>query len=353
MEFVESLQKLLYTPQSLTLLMAPPAWGKTSILLKLRESWNGHIVYISPLKALANEFALRASKEGKVFSPKTRKELREGRANFSKKSKGILIISAEVLSEDFFYFAKTELKNVTFIFDEIHLFFHWGKSFRPWLEELLFLAINSNTSILGLSATLEKEYLKRIKSDFLLGLGKIFLIDVGNGNLITKPQNIINYRLRSKKALFKRISNEIIFKNEHDKTILVFCKYRREVEFWLRWSKRNNVRALGCLGGEVDHFQDQLRANESVDVIFATTVLSHGVNLPCISKIFITYSIGRRDFWIQMVGRGGRNGEAFDLFHKEKTSTLKELVIYTLFSIVDDINFIMKTRFSIKRFIFW
>jgi len=342
MEFVHSLEKLISTPQTLTLLMAPPAWGKTSILLKLRENWEGHLIYISPLRALANEFSSRMSTEGKVFFPRSKRELQEGEDNFFRKKKGLLVATAEVLDENFFEKIKHSDTQTTFIFDELHLFLCWGDSFRPWLEEILYLAINTGTSVLGLTATLEKKYLKRLKSDFLLGLDKIFIIDVGNGQLLNKPQKILNYRLRGRKKFIKRMRSEVLAKKNEKSTYLVFCQYRREVQFWISWAKRSKVSAIGCVGGEVDLFQLELKTNPEPDVIFCTTTLSHGVNLPNISKIFLTYPIERKDFWIQMVGRGGRSGEHYSLYHMEKCQNFPKLINSFWQSLFDDVLFFVR-----------
>ncbi len=346
MEFVQSLENLLITPQSMTMLLAPPAWGKTSILLKLRERWQGHIIYISPLRALALEFADRMEKEGKLLFPKTRKELQSNQKSFFQKKEGLMIVTAEVLSDSFFDFAKEKSNNIIIVFDEIHLFFHWGKSFRPWLEELLYLAVNSEISLLGLTATLDKEYLKRLESDFLLGLEKIFIIDLGNGKLIYKPLKVLNYRMRGKKALVKRLRNELSIQEVSQETFLVFCQFRAEVEFWIKWSKRLKINALGCVGGETDLFQLELKSNPRPDIIFTTTALSHGVNLPAISKIFLLYPIERRDFWVQMVGRGGRNGEEYNLYHMEKTTSFILLLISNCQSLGDDVLFLFRSYFG-------
>ena len=53
--------------------------------------------------------------------------------------------------------------------------------------------------------------------------------------------------------------------------------------------------------------------NVRLDLIVATTAISHGVNLPEIHRIYFAYPFKNRDFWIQMVGRGGRKGECFQV----------------------------------------
>ena len=95
-------------------------------------------------------------------------------------------------------------------------------------------------------------------------------------------------------------------------------------------ANRLGFKALGCVGGEVDQFLNSVKENEgSIDCIFSTTTLSHGVNLPEIKKVFIDYEIKNYDFWLQMIGRGGRKGSeyqvySYDLFHTTKKSRLKD-----------------------------
>ena len=99
--------------------------------------------------------------------------------------------------------------------------------------------------------------------------------------------------------------------------ILYFCKYRSEVDFWVEYFSLKKVVILGCKGGEVGDFIKALKENPYPRCIFATSALSHGVNLPSLSKIFIGYQVKDLNFWIQMVGRGGRRGEHFELFHQD------------------------------------
>jgi hypothetical protein len=46
------------------------------------------------------------------------------------------------------------------------------------------------------------------------------------------------------------------------------------------------------------------------------------VNLPKLEKIFFTYKVSNIDFWIQMVARGGRKGEAYKVYALEKPFVL-------------------------------
>ena len=52
------------------------------------------------------------------------------------------------------------------------------------------------------------------------------------------------------------------------------------------------------------------------------------MNLTEIKKVFISYEVKNYDFWLQMIGRGGRRGSdyevyTFDTFHCSKKELLK------------------------------
>ena len=80
-------------------------------------------------------------------------------------------------------------------------------------------------------------------------------------------------------------------------------------------ASRHGFKAIGCVGGEVEKFQTELKnSNGKIDCIFSTIALSHGVNLPEIKKVFINYEVKNYDFWLQMVGRGGRQGSAYEVY---------------------------------------
>ncbi len=103
-------------------------------------------------------------------------------------------------------------------------------------------------------------------------------------------------------------------------------------------SKEKSV--LTCVGGESRDFVLQLNQEVQLDFIVATTVVSHGVNLPNIGKVYFTYNVENLDFYLQMLGRGGRSGESFEV-HTLSTQ------YFTRFQIVKAIlNSIRKRLFN-------
>lgn len=299
---------------SFTLLLAPPGWGKTTLVLDLYERYQGRVVFISPLRALAEEFYKRSSELKNVLSLSIREDIDERLKLFLAKKKGLLICTAERLTSELIEIFSQE--NTLYIFDEFHLFYYWGQSFRPTLWEKVMEVCNNNGKILGLTATMDTHLLEYWKRDFRVGSDKCFLINLGNQKLFNEPKKIESYALLGEKV-FRRRFLEII-RNEKSGSSLYFCRFREEVDQWVYLCKRLRINAIGCVGGEVDQFLLDLERNPSPKCIFSTSALSHGVNLPVISNVFLSYPINNTDFWVQMVGRGGRDGSNYYAYEMEK-----------------------------------
>ena len=63
--------------------------------------------------------------------------------------------------------------------------------------------------------------------------------------------------------------------------------------------------------------------------------MSHGVNLPEIKKVFINYEVKNYELWLQMIGRGGRQGSlyevySFDQFHLQEGQKIKNYLRVSL-----------------------
>ncbi|PIK13874.1 DEAD/DEAH box helicase [Halobacteriovorax sp. JY17] len=299
---------------SFTLMLAPPGWGKTTLVLDLYEKFEGRVVFISPLRALAEEFHKRSSGLKNVFSFGSGKSSEENFKIFLKKKKGLLICTAEKLSSELIELFS--LQNTLYIFDEFHLFYYWGQSFRPLLWERLMEVANNEGKILGLTATMDPSILEMWKKDFSLGLDNRFLINLGNQKLLNKPARVENYGILGVEALNRSFLR--VVRESRKGTILYFCRFRKDVDLWLDLCKRMKVDAIGCVGGGVEAFLEDLEENPYPRCIFSTSTLSHGVNLPTISDVFLSYPIDNDDFWIQMVGRGGRDGSNFNVYEMEK-----------------------------------
>ncbi|MBL6989007.1 MAG: DEAD/DEAH box helicase [Bacteriovoracaceae bacterium] len=309
------LLQLLNCSNSFTLLLAPPGWGKTQMVLELYQSSIKKIIFVSPLRALANEFYKNAKKHKHVLIINKFAQRKEVLKQFLTKPSALLVTTPEMLDESFLIEVGGLENKPLAIFDEFHLFYYWGLTFRPILWETCMGFANSGTSMLGTTATMKETLLKHWEADFSLGVESRFLINIDNQKLLHHPTTIFLFSLwgwPGKKAFNRRFLCEL--SQNTDEVYLYFCRYRSEVDRWINLCRRKNIAAIGCKGGEVETFTKELETNPSPRCIFATSALGHGVNLPSSGKIFLSYNVENIDFWIQMVGRGGRNGEKFEIF---------------------------------------
>lgn len=318
---MEALDALLQK-DSFVLFLAPPAWGKTRLLASLFNEFDRKIIFVSPLRALAEEFYKSFNKSSNVLIMRKRAE-GEIFDKFLNKKRALLILTPELFKERYFLDLSDEY---LVVLDEFHLFYSWGLDFRPVLMEVLMGLAGTSISMLGLSATVSN--LDQVFQDFNLNFEHCYLIDLGNQTLMRTPSRV--FWFLSKKVFNRRFLFELGRENEG--VLLYFCQYREEVDRWVSYCKKKKIKALGCKGGEVAQFVLNLENAENLSCIFATTALSHGVNLPSIRKVFIGYPVRDKSFWIQMTGRGGRRGESFELFHFDgflgsKWSYLKSLIL--------------------------
>lgn len=297
------------------LMMAPPGWGKTTLILDLYDRITGKIVFISPLRALAEEFYTRAKERKNIYMAKGAEEIK----SFLSVEKSMLIATAEKLNESLIELGETE--DILFIFDEFHLFYYWGDTFRPILQERLMCAANSKSKILAMTATMDEQLLKRWKRDFKNSMSHCYTLNLGNQVLLNKPEKIYNFRYLNERV-FNRAFIKEAMNDELSGTILIFVRLRVDVEKWMTFCDSLRIENIGCVGGEIPAFLDSLKQCPRPRCIISTSALSHGVNLPTISKVFLSYPIENIDFWIQMVGRGGRDGSSYDVYEVEKWNWL-------------------------------
>lgn len=297
----------------LLILTAPPASGKTYLISNLIEELKQIPLVISPLRALANECLLKWGASCIVMTPEE--------------------------------WLKKRPANKVVILDEFHLFFYWGDSFRPSMWEAFYEVVQKADLVILLTATLTPEMIGFIE-DYQCQFNKILWVDHGNQKLKYTPAKYV-------KAYSPRWMKEFILEGDHNKGVnLIFCAYRSEVFYWEKLLKEKGFRVWSCVGGEAALFSLKSQVERPPHFIVATTVLSHGVNLPHISRIFFLYQIANLDFWIQMVARGGRRGESFEVYSLENPHGIKHNQLLNLLAIVR-LSFKMRLNQKMKQIQEW
>lgn len=270
--------------KNLLILTAPPASGKTFWIKSFGETLSEDILIISPLRALADECHSSWPKNLKVMTPE----------EWSIKKEKFKIV----------------------IFDEFHLYHHWGNTFRPLMWEVYFELYEYASLTILLTATFSKN-IKAEVEDFIPQYHQVIWCDLGNMRLKYNPSNY--YKIPHRKMM-----EDLIFNLPRPEGVtLVFCQYRHEVHALANRLRSNDLTVWDCVGGEAKEMRIKMASGLIPDFIMATTVLSHGVNLPTIKRVHFLYAVKDADFWIQMVARGGRRGEEYQVFGMENPEGIK------------------------------
>jgi ATP-dependent DNA helicase RecQ len=268
---------------NLLIITAPPAFGKTFLIEKLTDQMDHRPLVIAPLRALADECRHKWKDSVLVMTPEEW---------LGKKS-----------------------KSRTVIFDEFHLHYYWGDTFRPLMWEVFYELAAEAELVILLTATLNSSMVDEVKL-YGIHFDRMIWCDFGNQTLKNRPYRY--FHLSSMNWI-----KSLIFSLRWKGTSLIFCAYRHEVLWWEQALLGEGYTVWSCVGGEAAAFSQKVSREPPPDFIVATTVLSHGVNLPSIGRIFFTYQVKNLDFWIQMVARGGRRGEKFDVYALERPAGLK------------------------------
>ncbi len=279
------------------LFIAPAGSGKTWLVQQIMQQINCKLIFISPLRALANEFYEKVSETTMLYSAG---DLIPEGSN--------VVTTVEQTGPSFW--SQIDISNSVFVLDEIHLFYKWGDSFREKLIMFVEDLYSMQASVLLLTATVENSLFYRMKRDLERNYENALIVDRGNMQLKNYPR--FYYSLANFKYKVKPLILHHFFTAEN--SVLVFCKYRQEVEDLAKYFSSFIPHVLSCVGGEVDKFCWELKNTNGKALIISTTCLSHGVNLPKISKIFLTYQVEENAMYLQMLGRGGRKGEVFDIY---------------------------------------
>lgn len=326
MELIDKLN-----PDSFILFIAPPAWGKTSLILELYQKCDKSVVFLSPLRALAEEVFQRIKREkgammAKDLASKYTQELLQKKNGEQKK----FFMVATVETFPFDLIDSLSPQQTVFIIDEFHLFYLWGETFRPLLKQMQYAIGAAGFPTLALSASFEKTLAKHWYLEYYQNYSNLYLVNYGNLNFKTLPQRKVAYVLFGKKLLEYQLTKDILSLNKHER-IMLFCNYRNEVDKWYEFCTRHKIKALACVGGEVPRFLEAMSALADSQVIIATSVLSHGVNLPSFQKVYLNTCVENESFWLQMASRAGRKGENFEVhslntYHMDGRQKLRNLL---------------------------
>lgn len=261
----------------LLLLTSPPATGKTFVIKNLSLELNVPLLVLVPLRALVEECRKLWPENITVMTPEE-------------------------------WILKKEKYDVV-ILDEFHLNFYWGDTFRPVMWEVFYEISQTADLMLLLTATMNEKMLHEIKF-YGATFDEIVWFNGGNQELKFQPARYLKFSAES----WPQKNLPFLPKN---RVTLIFCQYRQQVKWWEDYLEKKGFTCLTCVGGEASEFSKKLALLPDPDFIIATTVLSHGVNLPSIGRICFTYKTKNIDFWIQMVARGGRKGEKFEIYSPE------------------------------------
>lgn len=311
---------ILLTTYREIMLIAPTGAGKTTMLLEIFENTDNSILFLSPLRALADEVFERTQQK---FGGRNVKRI-QGEESFEllvrdleKNKKRFAVATVEHIKNGYLEHLNELTSKLIVVIDEVHLFFHWGNDFRPHLLDCYYEIRFFNMNLLSLTATLSPEQAECYQDYCNLCGESTLIINLGNYGLKKNPEKIHYYHDGQKKLIYRDLWRRLKTKNENE-TIMVFVAFRKEVDDLIDRFRRHGYCAIGCVSGEVDVFKKTLQSitdnKENLDVIVATTCLSHGVNLPMLSAVFLLYPIQHRDFWVQMIGRAGRRGETFEVY---------------------------------------
>jgi hypothetical protein len=293
------------------LLLAPPASGKSHMMLELLQSKPSRpILFLSPLRAIGEEMAQKAREHGIDACFYT--EL----AQLSDYQ--FVCISVERFTSQILAYYQACQMDPLVVLDEFHLFYYW-QDFRYLLEEVYLELLQSELNLILLSATMKKSDCDRLTDEHNWQGRELYLIDHGNFTYKYMPKK---YYYHSSFLFYFSLYQKLT-KNEN---CFLYLPYRHQVHSVVKaYNKYFNV--LGCVGGEVSEFRAQLASHDKSKtlLIAATSCLSHGVNLPSIRHVFLFTTKLDPAMQLQIETRGGRDGSGFVIHYLDSMPPLKPL----------------------------
>jgi ATP-dependent DNA helicase RecQ len=276
------------------LLIAPPACGKTHYLTQLMRDYpKQKIIFLSPLRAIAEEMYQKV-------------ESLQIACQFLKPNQKIeqtqfYISTVELFKAEYLY----AIQDAWVVFDEFHLIYLW-ENFRPQLTDLWRELVLAPQPLLLLSATISVSCLERLKTELLLNDRELWLADYGNFKYKYHPrQHCLPHIQAMMLSMLKHVSEK--------ENSLLFCNYRQQVKQISQQLESFEIPNYHCVGGEAAQFSQQLH-ERLAHLVLATSVLSHGVNLPIIKHVYFLQKSESAELDLQMQTRGGRDGSGYNVY---------------------------------------
>ncbi|MDA8793409.1 DEAD/DEAH box helicase [Bacteriovoracaceae bacterium] len=308
------------------LLICPAGMGKTYYIIQqiIRGQISQNWCFIAPLRAIIEEVHEKLIQENiQCLNIQSRKDVKEI------KKHSVILTTSNLLSEDVLNYLN--VNNFVFVIDEFHLMYRWGPIFREDLNQLYYFILSEAKRFYLLTATFEKTFYSILKDDLNRENKSVYQLDYGNLNIKKNQIRMITY-LKCDESNKSKILNLAVNLISQGMRILIFVPFRSEVDNLEKFFSHKSFIVISAKGGEAFEFSQKMQdLREQTQVIIATSVLSHGVNLPPLDHIFLMYEIKKRDFWVQMVYRAGRKGESFYLHHFDQKLVSKLDIIKGFF----------------------
>lgn len=226
---------------TLCLVIAPPAWGKTYRLLELfRQRPDVLYVFVSPLRALANEFHQKIGHEFHSLLIENNQSWKAFRG-----TEQVVIATPETLVGRLNYLDE-QSRLVLFILDEFHLYSYWGTTFRECMWECLIEIALTEKPILAMTATYGEQeedfFLKQLQNQIHM----IIKMDLGNQKLLYPPKDFHFLFPHLQKDMKYFVLHEL--EKKKSGTVLLFVQYRLQVLQFEKLFSDLGFSVLTCLG---------------------------------------------------------------------------------------------------------
>ena len=157
------------THSDFILFSSPPASGKTYWISEFASQTVDEILVISPLRALADECRHKWGDRIRVETPES-------------------------------WLAEQKTSKIV-VFDEFHLLFYWGDTFRPSMWECFYALSSACELMVGLTATVSQDTEAELYK-FRNCFDKMFWYDHGNQRLKNFP---VKYLYLTSRSMMKRL----------------------------------------------------------------------------------------------------------------------------------------------------